>query len=190
MKFRKGKTTAILVSLLLVICTADAQPNKIDTTRLVTWCKMNLIKFDEASWPPAFLKGFIDYKPVYRFVQSTGFDTSRFSFLEISCQRYEDSTNRIVSDDRRTGLYPVYFGECNGKSFVFGYDRFTEKIYRLSGFETDDFIPLYNNLWKARDLYDLPTNKLRRKENFKTYFTIEGVDLGGLYDKNRRYLRE
>lgn len=178
------KNTIISVSLLM-LTVVNAIAQDIDTNKLLLNSKMLLIPFLNAYEDEDYFYDYIKYKPLLVFVPSKGFEGT-YVFYKIKAQDTVVTKKKISSE--LTLLRP-FFQSVN-YDFIFGYNTRTNKIYRLKGFNGNDFLDMYLEILATFSI--LHDRQINRRE-FPKEFSIEGIDLKCLWkdseDKIKRDIR-
>lgn len=168
----------IMLILVFVFLLLKVSSQEIDTNNIIMNAKFNIINFNKGDRNKDFYIKFIDYKPNYKFLQSKGFFNIVFFQINTNYKDFipNDYIYRINSSNDTFKLRNILW--FYNYTFIFGYNKTNGDLYKLKGFEKNDF----EKIFKIID-----NNNLINDYNFFiNNYWIEGLDMECLY-KSLKY---
>lgn len=149
-----------------------SQDYSFDTAQMILNAKMNVVSFDNSNKSREEIINIIDSKVKYFTIKSKGFGNHLVFFRLITEPLHNCDSNNYFSDPKNK----------YDSSFIFAYNSKNHEIYRLKGFNENDFKAFFNHLGSFIDFVNSSSFDLTSKKRFLKTFYIEGVDLNCLFD--------
>ena len=163
----------LILSVSILYCNTIHASVEFDTSQVILNAKMNIIKFNNSERTKEILIGLINSKCNYSFLQARGFNNVVFFSINLSHDTIANNT------------FSYRVGNNYDYNFIFGYNIINHTIYKLKGFEINDFGALYNFLKKD----NLPDH-LEPAKNFIKNFYVDKLDLYCLYAWYKKCLKK
>jgi hypothetical protein len=168
------KLTKYIILITVFVFKYDillCQKQTFDTANVILNAKMSFVRFDMSNINRDEIIKIIDSEVKYKVLDSKGFD-SCIVFFQIIAEPLEnsDSNNYFFSLINQYNSY-----------FVIAYNSINLSIYKLKGFNENDFKIFFFHLNSYLDLNVTGSDDLTTKKKIINTFYIEGVDLACLY---------
>jgi len=161
-------------SFIALIAISSKSQTPFDTARFVLLAKLNISRLNNINSDASDIDRIIHSEVYYRTLKSTGFGP--IIFFEFDTRKGYNGNEINLS----RLLFEIY-----DSSFIIGVNTINGDLYRLKGFEINDFPFLFKQLNTFHDAIYFEDNYLKSKKKFLDFFYVSGLDLGCLYDSQR-----
>ena len=158
------------ILFLIVFLTTSSYAQKVDSSLVFLKAKIDILSSQNYCLTKSDYIDIMNGNMTYNVLKSEGFIDIFFFEVFVDPISRNDTLSMIFSGP----LYRKYY-------FVFGYNIVNNQIYKLVGFNNNDFELLYKFLFR-----DYSDSKLINKHNFHKNFSIEHVDLKCMYNNLMR----
>lgn len=156
---------AFCINICLILSYLSIGQNQnLDTNLMTLKAKIKIIEHIDLIENEEQICAFISKPITYKLLQSKGF-SNNIIFFEIHLDI--DSFNAFMIN----------------YNFIFAFNTKTEEIYRLKGFEQNDFSAFFTNLkYDNIDYSNANVSDLKTSKRFTKAFYVEGLDLQCLFE--------
>ena len=161
-------------SFIALITISSKSQVPFDTARFVLLTKLNISRLNNINSDASDIDRITRSEVYYRILKSTGFGP--IIFFEFDTKKGYNGNEIDISKL----LFEIY-----DSSFIIGINTINGDLYRLKGFEINDFSFLFKQLNTFHDATYFEDSYLKSKKKFLDFFSVAGLDLGCLYDSQR-----